>query len=151
VFTAQRGATTSSIVSSTLDFGDGSNTVSLGALSSAVTVPHAYGQAGTYTATLTATDVSGETTSDTEIVQVLSPASASVSAAITTGRTVQAIATTSTSATQYVWTFEGTTTQTTSTNTTTHTYTTPGIKTVSVTATLVDGRTVSASTQIDVP
>jgi PKD repeat protein len=151
VFTAQRGATTSSIVSSTLDFGDGSNTVSLGALSSSVTVPHAYGQAGTYTATLTATDVSGETTSDTEIVQVLSPASASVSVTITTGRTVSANATTSVSATQYVWTFEGTTTQTTSTNTTTHTYTSAGIKTVSVTATLVDGRTVSASTQIDVP
>ena len=151
VFTAQRGATTSSIVSSTLDFGDGSNTVSLGALSSAVTVPHAYTQAGTYTATLTATDVSGETTSDTEIVQVLAPPQASVSAVVTVGMTVQATATTSVAATQYVWTFEGTATQTTSTNTATHTYSTSGTKTVSVTATLVDGRTVSASTQVVVP
>ena len=119
--------------------------------SSAVTVPHASGQAGTYTATLTATDVSGETTTDSEIVQVLSPATASVSAAIATGRTVQATATTSIPATQYVWTFEGTATQTTSANRATHTYSTAGIKTVSVTATLVDGRTVSASTQVDVP
>jgi hypothetical protein len=151
VFTAQRGTTTSSIVSSTLDFGDGSGTVSLGPLSSAVTVPHAYGQAGTYTATLTATDVSGETTSDTEIVQVLAPPTASVSAVVTAPLTVTATATTSVAATQYVWTFEGTTTQTTSSNTATHTYTTAGTKTVSVTATLVDGRTVSASTQVVVP
>jgi PKD repeat protein len=152
VFTAQRGTTTSSIASSTLDFGDGSSTVSLGALASPATVPHAYAQAGTYTARLTATDINGETTSDTEIVQVLSPAQASVSATVTSGRTVQATATTSVPATQYVWTFEGTTSNiTTTTNTATFTYSTAGTKTVSVTATLVDGRTATASTQVDVP
>jgi len=151
VFTAQRGGTTSAIASATLDFGDGSSQA-LGSLASPSTVPHVYNSAGTFTAVLTATDVNGETASDTEIVQVLAAATASVSATVTSGRTVQATATTSPAATQYAWTFEGTTTNfTTSSGTTTFTYATSGTKTVSVTATLVDGRTVLASTQVVVP
>jgi PKD repeat protein len=152
VFTAQRGGTTSTIVSSSLDFGDNSSPVSLGALASATTVPHVYTQAGTYTARLTATDINGETTTDTEIVRVLAAATASVSATVTSGTTVQATASTSVSATQYAWTFEGTTAnQTTSSNTAVYTYATSGTKTVSVTITLTDGRTVTASTQVVVP
>jgi adhesin/invasin len=151
VFTAQRGATTSAIVSATLDFGDGSSQT-LGTLASPTTVPHTYNQSGTFTARLTATDVNGETTEDTEIVAVLAPATAGVSAAVTAGRTVQATATTSVPGTQYAWTFEGTSVNfTTSTNTATFTYATAGTKTVSVTITLGDGRTVQASTQVVVP
>jgi hypothetical protein len=151
VFTAQRGGTTSTIASATLDFGDGSS-ASLGSLASPVTVPHVYNQSGTFNAVLTATDVNGETTSDTEIVQVLAAATGSVSATVTSGRTVQATATSSVAATQYAWTFEGTSTNfTTSSGTATFTYATAGTKTVSVTITLVDGRTVLASTQVVVP
>lgn len=151
-FTAQRGGATSTIVSSSLDFGDNTSTVSLGSLASATTVPHVYSAAGTYTARLSATDVNGETTTDTEIIQVLAPATASVTATVTAGQTVQATATTSVSATQYAWTFEGTTvTQTTSSNVASHTYATSGTKTISVTVTLTDGRTVTASTQVAVP
>lgn len=151
VFTAQRGSTTSNIASAVLDFGDGSSQ-SLGTLASSVTVPHVYNQSGIFTAVLTATDVNGETTSDNEIVQVVAPGTASVSATVTSGRTVQATATTSVAATQYAWTFEGTSPNlTTTSNTATFTYTTSGTKTVSVTATLQDGRTVQASTQVVVP
>jgi PKD repeat protein len=148
-FTAQRGGTTSAIVSSSLDFGDGSNAVSLGPLSSAVTVPHVYSQAGTYTARLTATDLNGETTSDVEIVQVTA-ASMTVTAT-NNALAVTATANASTPVSQYQWNFgDGFTTSTTG-NSQAHTYAAGGTYTIQVTALLTGGGSVSGSTQITIP
>ena len=152
LFTAQRATTSSVISSSTLDFGDGAS-VDLGTLAGPVNVSHAYTQTGTMTARLTVTDVNGETSNAVQIVQVGTAAAASVSAVNTAGRDVTATATvTGAIVTQYAWTFEGTTPNvTTSTNQASFTYATSGTKTVSVTATLGDGRTVTASTSVVVP
>ena len=149
-FTAQKAQGSSALTSSTLDFGDGSNTVSLGNLSSASTVPHAYNQPGTYTARLTATDVNGESTSATQVVLVAA-ATITLSLQNTSGLTVNATATVvGGTVTQYAWTFEGAP-EITTTNTRSHTYATNGTKTVSVTATLSDGSTLTTSRSIDLP
>jgi hypothetical protein len=149
VFTAQRGGASSSIVSSTLDFGDGTGSVNLGPLSSAASVPHTYSQAGTFTATLTATDINGETTSSPQVVQVTA-----ASAVITTtksGMTVTATANVSAPATQYQWNFGDGFTTTTTTNTAQRLYAVAGTYTITVTATLQAGGTVTASTSVAVP
>jgi PKD repeat protein len=149
VFTAARGGTSSSIASSTLDFGDGTGSVNLGPLSSAASVPHTYNQAGTFTAVLTATDINGETTSSTQVVQV----SAATGTITTTksGNTVTATATVSAPATQYAWNFGDGFTTTTTTNVAQHLYTVNGTYTISVTATLQSGGTVTANTSVAVP
>jgi adhesin/invasin len=147
-FTAAR--TSGTIVSSNLDFGDGSN-VDLGALSGSTTVPHQYSQAGTYTARLTARDANGETANPATVVQVLALATADLTVS-NSGLTVTATVTTSVPATQYQFTFETGATQTTTSPTATHTYAAPGgTKTVAVVVTLVDGRTVTVSRNITVP
>jgi hypothetical protein len=152
LFTAQRAAGSGSVASATLDFGDGTS-FNLGTLASAVNVSHSYTQTGTFTARLTATDASGETTTAVQPVQVGDVANISVTAVNTSGRTVTATATvTGANVSQYAWTFEGATPNaTTSGNTATFTYATAGTKTVSVTATLTDGRTVTASNSVVVP
>jgi len=149
-FTAQKAQGSSALTSSTLDFGDGSNTVSLGNLSSASTVPHVYNQPGTYTARLTATDVNGESTSATQVVLVAA-ATITLSLQNPSGLTVNATATVvGGTVTQYAWTFEGAP-EITTTNTRSHVYATNGTKTVSVTATLSDGSTLTTSRSIDLP
>jgi hypothetical protein len=150
VFSAARGAASSNIVSSTLDFGDGSS-VNLGPLStSATSVPHTYNQAGTFTARLTATDVNGESASATQVVQV-SAATATVTTT-KSGLVVTASATVSAPVSQYVWTWgDNTGTTTTTSATAQHTYAAAGTYPVSVTATLQSGGTVTASTSVAVP
>jgi PKD repeat protein len=151
LFTAQRASSSSVIVSSTLDYGDGAS-VSLGPLTNPVQASHSYAQNGTYTALLTATDVNGESTTASLPIQVLSAVSSSVSAQSTGGLGVTATATVSAPVVQYAWTFEGTgVTKTTTEATTTYTYASSGRKTVSVTATLTDGRTTMATTTVVVP
>jgi hypothetical protein len=149
VFAAARGGASSTIVSSTLDFGDGSN-VSLGPLSTTATsVPHTYSQAGTFTARLTATDVNGETTSNTQVVQV-----SAASASVTTTKAalvVTATATVSAPVSQYVWSWGDNTSSTTTSATAQHTYAGAGTYPISVTATLQSGGTVTASTTVAVP
>jgi hypothetical protein len=143
-FTASR--TSGTIVTSTLDFGDGSS-IDLGPLSGSSNVPHVYNQTGTFTARLTARDANGETSSAVQIVQVV--AAATVNLVLSNaGLTVTATATPSVAATQYVWTFESGQTQTTTANTASHTYATAGLKTVSVTVTFADGRTATVSRTI---
>jgi PKD repeat protein len=145
-FTASR--TSGTIVTSTLDFGDGSS-IDLGPLSGSSNVPHVYNQTGTFTARLTARDANGETSSAVQIVQVL--AAATVNLVLSNaGLTVTATATPSVPATQYVWTFESGQTQTTTANTASFTYATAGLKTVTVTVTFADGRTATVSRTITI-
>jgi PKD repeat protein len=150
-FTAQRAQGSSVLTSSTLDFGDGAS-VNLGNLSSTSTVSHTYTQAGSFTARLTATDVNGETTTSTQVIQVVASASLTLTLQNPSGRLVDATANlAAATATQFSWTWESGATDITSTNTNTHTYTTAGTKTVSVTATLSDGRTLTAVQSITLP
>jgi hypothetical protein len=152
-FSATRAGGT--IVSSTLDFGDGSS-VDLGALggSSATTVPHQYSQAGTYTARLSARDANGETTSAVQVVQV-SAASVTLSVSVTNAatHTVTATATASGTVTQYQWSWGDSTPVTTTgtTATATHSYTAAGQYDIIVSATLQGGGTVTANQTIVVP
>jgi hypothetical protein len=152
-FTATRTAGT--IVSSNLDFGDGSN-VDLGNLGGATTVPHTYSQAGSYTARLTARDANGETTTAVQVVQVVPVTvtlTVSVSNAATHTVTATATVTASATVTQYQWSW-GDSTPVTSTGTTataTHTYAAAGQYDVIVSATLQGGGTTTATTTIAVP
>src|SRR5687768_12657798 len=62
VFTAARAQGSGNVTSAVLDFGDNSS-VNLGTLSGSATIPHTYTQPGTYTARLTGTDGSENSTS----------------------------------------------------------------------------------------
>jgi hypothetical protein len=156
-FTASRAATSSAIASSTLDFGDGQSE-SLGQLSSPVSIAHRYTQAGTYTARLTATDVNGETTTTTVVIRVdelLATISLTITNTVT--RTVQATATlgaTGATIARYEWTFSpdgNPATLNTTTNSATSSFAAAGTKTVTVRVVLTDGRSSTASGQIQVP
>jgi PKD repeat protein len=145
------------IASSTLDFGDGQSE-SLGQLNSPVSVAHRYNQAGTYTARLAATDVNGETTTTTSVIRVDDlVASISVNVTNTVTHTVQAVATLSATnaiIARYEWTFDpdgSPRTLTTTTNTATSSFATGGDKTVTVRVVLNDGRSATATAQIQVP
>ena len=154
-FTASRGTTTgaASISSSRLDFGDGSS-ASLGSLASPTTVNHTYSNNGTYTATLTATDANGETSSTSVTVTISARPPLGVSLAATPGTSQPGVGnTTSFTATvtpptggadmveSYTWDFGDGSTATTSGNTTTHVYRSNGAKTATVTVRTTDGRT----------
>jgi len=150
IFTAQRAQGSGNVSSAVLEFGDGSS-VNLGTLSSAATVPHTYTQAGTYTARLTATDSNGESASTVQVVQVTA-VTATVSASITSGRSVSGTATVSAPVTQYQWNWgDGTALTTTTSASATHTYTAAGTYDITVTATLQAGGTSAANTTIVVP
>jgi PKD domain-containing protein len=156
-FTATRAMGSSVISSSTLDFGDGQS-VSLGSLSSPQSVAHRYNQAGTYTARLSATDVNGDNTTTTFVIRV-EDLVATLSLTITNPqtRTVQAIATLSAigvTIARYEWTFAPDASQsalTTTSGSATVNFAGPGTKDVTVRIVLTDGRSASASAQIQVP
>lgn len=152
-FTAGRGSTTSNIVSSTLDFGDGSSTA-LGSLASPANVAHRYASPGTYTAKLTATDNNGETATVQQVIRVDDLPTVTVDLSMS-GLTVDATATVanlgSATVLRYEWTFGSDATPstlTTITNTARTTYSATGTKTVTVRVVLSDGRIVSTSKQI---
>jgi PKD domain/Bacterial Ig-like domain (group 1) len=151
VFTAQRESGSGTLASAVLDFGDNSS-VNLGTLSGSATVPHTYTQPGTYTARLTGTNASGESSTSVQVVMVTA-VTATVSASITTApRTVTATATVSGTVTLYVWNWgDGTGNTTTTTPSATHTYTAAGTNGITMTATLQGGGTTTATTTITVP
>jgi hypothetical protein len=156
-FTASRASSSSIISSSTLDFGDGQSE-SLGSLSSPVSIAHRYNQAGTYTARLTATDINGETTTTSSVITVTDlVATISLTVTNTVTRTVQATATlsaTGSTISRYEWTFSpdgNPATLTTTTNSATSSFASAGNKTVTVRVVLTDGRSATASGQIQVP
>jgi hypothetical protein len=156
-FTAVRGSTTSNIRSAILDFGDGTGTVDLGNLASSTVIPHLYSQPGDYNARLTITDINNETIVLSSFVHVVPPAIGTISVVIE-GRTVKATANiTGGTVLTYEWTFDtGGPQFVTTSNEASFTYpaTTPPtatVKTISVKATLADGRTVTATTTVTVP
>jgi PKD repeat protein len=149
VFTAAREAGSATLTSAQLDFGDNSSQ-SLGTLNSSTNVPHAYSQAGTYTARLTGTDATGESSSSIQVIQVNSVTIA-VSASVTSGTTVSATATVNAPVTQYQWSWGDSTSTTTTSATAQRTYAAPGTYTITVTAILQSGGTVAGNTTIVVP
>ena len=152
--TVQRATTSSPLRSATLDFGDGSAAVNLGTLSSAVTIPHVYNDPGSYTLTVTATDVNGESVTTTQFVQVLAQASGTLSVDFSDRRATATASIDGGRVLSYEWTFDTGVTFTTTTNTATYTYAasaTGTSKVITVKATLADGRTLTVSTVVVVP
>jgi hypothetical protein len=159
-FTATKAMGSSAISSSTLDFGDGTS-VSLGTLSSPVSVAHRYSSAGTFTARVDARDVNGDNTTTTFVVRVEDlVAILSLSAGDPVNHTVQATATLSAigvTIARYEWTFGPDPTNpsqaafTTTNASVSVSFKTSGPKDVTVRIVLTDGRSASASAQIQAP
>ena len=147
--------------SARLDFGDGES-IELGNFTSPTTVSHTYSRTGTFTARLVATDVNGDQTTATQIVQVRSgfivtleldePADGSTTIArVRATANVSGIG--SATVTQYRFEFgadSNPSTVTTSSNVVTTDYSTAGEKIVTVTVTLSDGRTATDTADRDV-
>lgn len=159
-FTAAQGTTTgaAAIASARLDFGDGTST-SLGSLASSTTVNHIYGSSGTYTATLTATDANGETTSASVAVVVTRRPALSVTFTATAGAddgdsqrwTFDATVTgaTASEVESYTWDFGDDSGEVeTSGDITSHVYEEDGPHTVTLTIETQDGRTATAREEI---
>lgn len=161
VFTITRASGSSTLQSSTIDFGDNSSE-SLGPLSSGTaTSTHIYNGPSdstpkSYTATVRATDINGEITSTSLSVLVTPRQVLGVSLTASPGTSVADVGnTTSFTATvtpttggadvveSYSWDFGDDSTATTTSNTTTHVYTTNGRKTATVTVKTTDGRSVT--------
>jgi hypothetical protein len=149
-FTAQRVSGSANLVSATLDFGDNSS-VNVGTLNSATNVAHSYAQTGTYTARLTGRDANGETSESTQVVNVTTGVDLSLDLTFS-GLTVTATVTINGgTATQFAWTFEGTTANYINTQRTqSHPYSSAGAKTVTVVVTLSDGTTRTLSKSITI-
>jgi adhesin/invasin len=164
--TVTKGAASSSLRSAVLDFGDGTSQ-SLGNLAAgAVTVSHSYqgpsdANPRNYVATVTVTDVNGETaTASTNIT--VTPRSRQLNVALTaTPRTAvlgvgqpvdfEATVTPATGGADmvqtYRWSFGDGSEEETTSNKITHVYTSNGVKTATVTVTTTDGRTATSTTQ----
>lgn len=148
IFTVTKGAGTSNLRGVTINFGDGTSQ-SLGALSGgSTTVAHTYdGPSGSspkaYTATVTATDVNGETTSTSINVNVTPRGALTVGLTVAvTGRTANfTAAVNGGDAQSFAWDFGDGNTATTSVNTTSHVYSAANNYTATVTVTTTDGRT----------
>lgn len=171
VFTVAKGASTSNLRSATIDFGDGTSQ-SLGNLAGGnATVTHTYtGPSSTapraYTATVTATDINGESSIASTAVNITPRATPTPMSIILTATPGAKTATnqrwtfvaevsgggdggTGTAIVEsYSWDFGDGTTATTNGKQTSHVYTERGTKVVTVTARTADGRTVSAREEI---
>ena len=137
-----------------VDYGDGTSD-ELGSVSGTVSVQHIYGDAGTYTPRVTATDTSGQTATASTVI-VVQPMLVSITASQSTTdpQTFNFTANVSpagSSVASYAWTFGDGSSQTTSSNTTSHTYTSSGNKTVRVTARTSTNTTAAGSTTVSVP
>ena len=155
VFTVSKGTGTSNLRDATIDFGDGTSQ-GLGTLAGgSATVNHTYaGPSGssprTYTATVRATDVNGETTTASSSVNVTPRAALTVdlTVALSPATGVPTTATFTSTVTggdplTFAWDFEndGNIDATTTTNKTTHVYSSQNNYTATVTVTTTDGRT----------
>jgi PKD domain-containing protein/Big-like domain-containing protein len=171
VFTVTRPSGSSTLRTATIDFGDGSSQ-SLGNLAGGTaTVTHIYtgpsnSTSSTYTATVQATDINGETAavSTTVVITPRAPISVSITDACGTATvpsrrctftatvTGGGEGTTTAPIQSYTWDFGDSSDEvTTSGNTIAHVYTGPGTFKVTVTVRTVDGRTANGTTQILVP
>jgi hypothetical protein len=130
----------------TIAWGDGAST-DIGLVSAARSVTHAYSNSGSYTITATATD-NGNTFSTSTAVTV-APVSVSLTVSLATVATVGSTATFTATVTggtpqTFEWTFgDDTDPVKTTASTTSHVYTQNKAYTATVTATTIDGRTVT--------
>jgi len=174
IFTVTKPTGSSTLRTATLSFGDG-NSQSLGNLAGgAATITRVYsGPSGstatTYTATVQATDIDGETATASTVVIVtpkvvptpINVALTSTSGTATASGQLWTLTATGTGGGEagtgnatvqsYEWTFGDTTSATTSGNVTAHVYGTSAAevqRTVTVTITTQDGRTATAQTEI---
>jgi PKD repeat protein len=140
-----------------INFGDGER-LTLTSPADSTTVVHTYAEAGTYTITATVTDVSGESSTDTEIIQVQPPASLTITnfivpdpAIVNTPGTFAVTVQGDTNPSRisaYEWDFgDGTVVRTNSTSTS-HVYTAAGVKVVRVTVITTDGDRFTAQKEI---
>ena len=141
----------------TLDFGDGSSQ-QLGSLSGTTTVAHTYGNAGTYTVTLTAVDQLGQAYSRVAVISVgaraplivnvtASPNTPNVQAVVTINVAVQPAAT---QVQRYEYNFGDGIQTTLASSQTTHFYATAGNKVITVRVVAVDGSSATGRTEINV-
>jgi hypothetical protein len=154
VFSVNVTANGAAIREVTLDFGD-RDRLSLGALTGSTTVSHTYEEAGTYTVTATATDVSGERSTTITVINV-QPATPLVVTLTTdsqplvnTPTSIQVrVSPESTLIARYEYDFGDGTTAVLNSSQTNHIYTSVGRKTIRVTAVTVDGRRATGQTEI---
>jgi hypothetical protein len=137
----------------TINYGDRRST-NLGPVTgSGITVQHIYNDHGTYTATVTATDLSGEsgTASTVIVVQPVVVVSLAVSRKGNVATFTATVSPSDTVVAAYAWNFGDGESATTSTNQISHAYAEPGVYNVTVTATTSTGRRASASTTVSIP
>jgi len=155
-------ATGSSVLrDATINFGDGTSQ-GLGTLAAPVTVAHSYngssnGTTATYTPAVTITDVDGERSTASTIVNVTPRSALGIDLAVSQGTSVsgqgQTVTLTATVtggvAQSFAWDFDGdgTVDATTSSNKTTRVYTANGRYTATVTVQTIDGRSATARTE----
>ena len=147
-----QGANSALVRDVSVAFGDG-DVVSLGTVSASTTVAHVYRTPGIYTATATATDVNGLSSSSSTVVAVgavsltvvASPSNPQVQTVVTITAT---IAPALVQVLRYDFGFGDGGSVSIAANSTTHVYGSEGHKTIVVTATLLDGSTVTGRTEI---
>jgi PKD repeat protein len=154
--TTQAGASMDDV---SINFGDGT-TARLGATSgTGLTAQHVYVSAGTYTATITATDSNGATASASTVIIVGGRAPIGISVAASPNPVVKNAVTTFTitfdgtapsNVSGYDWAFGDNTTDHTSGKSTQHIYAAAGGYTARVTVTTTDGNSGNATTQVTV-
>jgi hypothetical protein len=154
VNTATGGAPLQSVL---VSYGDGSSD-ELGAVSGTVTVQHVYGDDGTFTPSVTATDTSGSAATASTVI-VVQPLIVSITAGkspivplmVTFTAIVSPPSPGGPTVASYTWTFGDNTTLTTSSNTAPNTYAAPGTYTVRVTVRTSTNHTASGTTTVTVP
>ena len=151
VNTATGGAPLQSVI---VDYDDGSRD-ELGAVSGTVSVQHVYGNDGSFTPSVTATDTAGASASASTVI-VVQPMLVSITATQSTvtpkNFTFTAnVSPAGASIASFTWTFGDGTGVTTSSASTSHTYTIAGDRTVRVTIRTATNRTATGSTTITVP
>lgn len=149
VNTASGGSPLQSVV---VNYGDGSSD-DLGSVTGTVTVQHVYGEDGSFTPSVVATDVTGASASASTVI-VVQPMLLSIVASLPTGLQITLTANISppgTAIASYTWSFGDGTSQTTSSVTTTKTYVLAGTYTVRVTARSATNHTATATATVRVP
>jgi hypothetical protein len=151
--TANTGTGGAPLQNVVVNYGDGSSD-DLGAVSGTVSVQHIYGDDGSFTPSVTATDTSGASASASTVI-VVQPLLVSITATktgVANQVTLAAnISPVGSSIASYAWTFGDGTTQTTSGNSTTKTYAGVGTYTVRVTARTSTNHSVTATTSVTFP
>jgi adhesin/invasin len=165
LLTATKASTSSTLRRVTLEFGDGDASIDIGNLASgSATIAHGYegptnSTPRTYTATVRAEDVSGETSVASTTITIIPRAAlgvtltATAGTATATGQLWSFTATVSDGGTtgvaqSFAWEFGDGSSVTTSGGGTSHVYTVLGQQTVRVTVTMPDGRAASSTTEI---